>query len=900
MYWDCRALFDHFAGRSRFTDTQGGDWRSGGRSHSVYFNSPIRGIAHLVVKNKPFFESVSCYIGRMKRYTHWISNFAPWIVALGLILSGVGAYFSFKLYQNLRTDIEELLPTTARSVTDLNEVTSRLESTDNLGILIFSQKPEASKRFVDALAAELRSIQDGSVGHVEYEINSELQFFNQRRPLFMELDELAQIETYIKKRIAYERELHNPVHIFSGVELSEPVLDFLGIEKKYASKVENYTRFPDGYYANPEKTIRVILVHLPGKLSGIGGATRLRETIDRAIEKVDPKKFSDEMEIRFTGGVQNLLEEHASLVADLGLSLVVVLVLVTLGLVYYFRSFKGPFVVLFSLLAGTFWTFGVSYFLVGYLNANSAFLGSIVIGNGINYGLILLARYVEERQREKSHLVSLDLALFRTLKATSIASLAAGLAYGSLMLTSFRGFSQFGVIGFVGMVFCWISAYTLLPALICLWNRRSPFISDRVAKKSAQRKRWITDFVVWAIHRHPHLIRNITAVLSVASLLMLTQVDRHIIEADLSKLRDKYSIEEGSHYLSRYVDEIFQRYLTPIVVLPKTKEDTQKISAHLKTKIDPFIGSENEEQIPLEQRTFIANVYSLDDFVPPRQTEKIQQLQKIKRLLPERMIQRLEGDEKKKVQELLQPSSFRTFSENDLPEMVLSKFRERDGTLGKLVLVDPPIGESLLDGKNLIHFVTHLREQVDSIRPGTAVAGQLPVSADMIQAISTDGPIATLFAFLAVVVLVVILFRRLRTIGLTLLALFLGVLWMVGWMLAIDLKINFLNFIALPITFGIGVDYGINIFQRYRHEGAGRILSTIRHTGGAVMLASYTTLVGYGSLMLAGNQAFVSFGKLSVISEITCIVAAIFSLPAYLRVKDKIRRRKSRTKRQKK
>ena len=37
--------------------------------------------------------------------------------------------------------------------------------------------------------------------------------------------------------------------------------------------------------------------------------------------------------------------------------------------------------------------------MVGHLNANTAFLGSIVVGNGINVSIILTARYLEERRR---------------------------------------------------------------------------------------------------------------------------------------------------------------------------------------------------------------------------------------------------------------------------------------------------------------------------------------------------------------------------------------------------------------------------------------------------------------------------------------------------------------------
>src|SRR6476469_1543682 len=119
---------------------------------------------------------------------------------------------------------------------------------------------------------------------------------------------------------------------------------------------------------------------------------------------------------------------------------------------------------------GVFSTFGLSYFAVGYLNANSAFLGSIVIGNGINCGIIHLARYLEERRRGRSNSRAVYSSIVHTATSTWTAAGAAGLAYGSLILTDFRGFRQFGIIGLIGMVLCWISAFTLLPAYLTLWE----------------------------------------------------------------------------------------------------------------------------------------------------------------------------------------------------------------------------------------------------------------------------------------------------------------------------------------------------------------------------------------------------------------------------------------------
>ena len=50
-----------------------------------------------------------------------------------------------------------------------------------------------------------------------------------------------------------------------------------------------------------------------------------------------------------------------------------------------------------------------------------------------------------------------------------------------------------------------------------------------------------------------------------------------------------------------------------------------------------------------------------------------------------------------------------------------------------------------------------------------------------------------------------------------------GLAWVGGLVGLLGMKINFFNFVALPITFGIGVDYAVNIVERYLREGAGGV-----------------------------------------------------------------------------
>ncbi len=811
-----------------------------------------------------------------KTLTRLIVKYWAFVGIIGTLLGFVGAYYTVLLYKNLRTDVEELLPSNARSIVDLNEVTRRLDAIDNIVTLVFSKDTQASKRFVTDLAERLGQAPKSIVSGVEYKIDREIKFFSDRRALLMETADLEKVDRFIHGRINYEKSLYNPLNIFTGNVVNEPKFDFNSLRKKYEKQASVYSRFPGGYYATPDEKVRIVVAYMPGK--GIEAAHQLRSTIDASIQALNPKSYGQDLEVHFTGNIQNLIEENAALIADLILSTIIVLLLVTIAMLVFYRSLLGTMALVWSLFMGTFWTFGVAYFTVGYLNANSAFLASIVVGNGINFGIILLARYLEEVRSGKDNEQAIVTSMHATATSTWTAALAAGISYGSLVLTEFRGFKQFGLIGLFGMVLCWISAYTLMPAYLTFFSR----LRKGAPIGSRKRKTYITSWIAAGVEKYPVWIWGSSCLLIVGSILTFGNVKDGVIEADLEAMRDKWSMEHGSGYYSRYIDQVFHHGLSPMVILPHSREQARKIAAAFKAK------KESEGQA-----TLFTTIQDLDDFIPQDQTTKIGLLKEIQHLLPPKIMSKLPSSEKKLISEFLRPESFRPYSDFDLPPTLFGKFKEKDGSVGRMVLVDKIVGHGTDRIDVQIPFVKEVRQITDSVAPGTPIAGQLPVTADMIDAVVRDGPRATLFAFLAVFVLVVILFREMKIIGQVLFALMIGVLWLAGAILGFHLKINFLNFIALPITFGIGVDYGVNVFQRYREEGEGSIANVVRNTGGAVLLSSLTTIIGYSSLLIAGNRAFVSFGRLAVLGELTCVSAAVIAMPAFLRFLEMRRSRRA-------
>lgn len=797
--------------------------------------------------------------------TRFLLRNALLVSIFGVVLSGIGGYYTFLLYKNLRTNIEELLPTNARSVRDLGSLNKRVSSVENLVVLTFSNDAEASKRFVTDLAGELEKLPSNLIAGVEYRIDREVEFFKKRRLLFIDVQDLKDLKNYVKARVMYEKDKRG---LGIGIT-SEPKYDFAALEKKYGGDSSFFSRFPDGFYVSPDHTKRAMIVSLPGGAADIDTALLMKKTVEDVVAKLKPTSYAPDLEIRYTGNTENLIEEHAALVADLKFTTIVVILLVAGAMLVFYRTFWSPFALVVSVLMGTVWTMGVSYFLTGYLNANSAFLASIVIGNGINFGIIFLARYLEERRMGRAHPRALYISMKTTSKPTLTAALAAGISYGSLMLTDFRGFNQFGVIGLCGMVLCWISAYTLLPTLLTLLDRWPGLV-----KKGTMAPRpFLAGALAKLVERHPRSIAGISLTLTLVALATFFFHKPEVLELDMNKLRDRNSMQKGSGHYYHYISEIFGKNLSPIVLLTDTRENAQKIAAALRARKD----HEGKESL-------IAWVQTLDDLVPVQQDKKLEVLTEFREILKPSTMKFVPADYKSLANEVLATGDLKPFTENDLSPLVLKRFTEADGTRGRIVLVDKPVvAEGKAEDANVtVSFVRDLREVVDGVSPATAIAGQLPITADMFSAIMKDGPKATLFACAAVFLLVAVLFHNLRMIALVSFTLWIGVFWLAGLILGLNIKINFLNFIALPITFGIGVDYGVNVFQRYREDGMKSILDAVRYTGAAVGLCSLTTVIGYTSLIMASNQAFVSFGVLAVLGEICCVTVATIYLPAYL------------------
>src|SRR5207302_2043339 len=322
--------------------------------------------------------------------------------------------------------------------------------------------------------------------------------------------------------------------------------------------------------------------------------------------------------IGYGGEVRGVIESQDNLVRDLLVSSVLVLTAVSLALILYYRSWRSIPLLVLPLFTGVAVTFAISRWTIHYLNPNTAFLGSIIVGNGINAGIILLARYFEERRRGNEVEQALPCALKTTWVATFAASAAAAASYGSLGAVSFRGFNQFGFMGTAGMLLCWVTTYLLMPPLIAIAERVRPLRE----RKRSRIIGWVAGPYATALTHHTGWVIATSALIVAGSVWGMWRFVRQPIQYDFRQLGSRKGLTEGAAYWDSHVDAVLQSYQTPTVVLTDSPEKAQAVAAAIE-----------EVRVAQAPRGTIDSVATLQKLVPDQQPRKIELLREIFRLV---------------------------------------------------------------------------------------------------------------------------------------------------------------------------------------------------------------------------------------------------------------------------
>ncbi len=871
--------------------------------------------------------------------------FVVLLLAFGVLFgSWTYAYTHFRL----NSDLLELLPRDSPGFQAFEHQLGRVGGGSSLIVVAQSPDRKANERFIDALAAQLQASlkehgecvhsvlgtpppapgkaeekpedarcgQDGRciakcgpdlIAYVESGTKDVRTFFQQHKWLYADLDDLQKADDTLDHQIAIRSGLVSdlesddpapaPAPGHGGGAAPAPKGDHdLGMDRFYDewnSRAQKYDDFPTGYFATPDGTMMGLRIISTTRGLGDAGGDSLLARVKRMVGTVNPASIDPRIEVGYAGDIPNAIEEKDSLVSDAAWATGGAFVLIFIGIVVFFRSPWAPLVIALPAAIGVGVAYSFAMWRYGFVNTSGAFLGAIILGNGINYPIVLLNRYREFRARGMPPRDARREAVLNAFRAELVGSLVASIAYGSLVVTHFRGFNQFGVIGFVGMLLVWISMIPCVPALLVVdeWiqTRVPAWMRDRPLRDPTHEGRGpVMRGIAWITERAPFTVVLVAIAGGAYAMHTLPGFLHDPWEYDWGRLGSRGTKVSGAGAWSDKADKVFGGKMNIAGALMLADSPAQV----------PLIKQailDNDAKDP--QGRLVAEVATVADLLPgtvQEQKKKLAVLQDIRDRFTPGVMARLTDDERKKAKELMPPEGLKPIRAEDLPPLLRRRFEENDGRVGTVFYVKFHNNISFSDG----HILLRIAKTTDNVhlRDGTVVqtASRSTVFAEIIRSMQRDGPLATGVSFCAVVAVILIATSSLRGAFAVIAALVLAVGVTLGGAALGGMKLNFFNFIALPITFGIGSEYPFNIFDRSRLL-KGDVSSAVRLSGGAVALCSYTTTIGYSSMLVSDQQALQSFGRLAMSGEIACITSALFVLPALLHAMNRLFPRKSST-----
>jgi len=595
----------------------------------------------------------------------------------------------------------------------------------------------------------------------------------------------------------------------------------------------------------------------------------------------------------------------------------------TLGLmVVAFARLGKPLIMLLVLALSLCWSIGLATLTVGHLSLFSVMFISIVIGIGIDYGIYLLFRYDEERFLGRDVREALEVTAARSGPGTLLGAVTAAGTFYVLAFTDFRGVQELGIIAGSAILLSWVAMMTVFPAAVGLAGRRRTAPAGRVVPRALELER-VRVPLLETVAAHPKTVLAIAVLITVVSGygLRWLRFDYNLLNlqaegtesvawekrvlatagrsgfAALSSARSLEELRQKQHRFTqlRSVSEVD----SALLLIPEDQEAKRKIIGDFAPIVGPVRIS---RPLAVDVARLITAFETLRRRIEIAANEAPAGDAKARlgRLAAatDALVRKMRQTDREAVEAsmaLLQQQLYRDFVRSfqrlqanlnppqvglaDLPEEIRRKFVSDSGRF--LLQIHPAV--DIWDREGARQFVQDLRS-VDPDVTGTPV-----ITFEAIRLMERAYKQGTVYAIVLVAIVTALTIRRWRETLLALLPLGLGLLWTFGLMYFFDLKLTLGNVFGLPLILGAAAEFGSNIVLRFMEGQAHGGPLIARSTVMAVLVNGLTTIVGFGSLMIAHHRGVFGLGLLLTLGMVTSLIASLVVLPVLLRMVDQMR-----------
>lgn len=648
-----------------------------------------------------------------------------------------------------------------------------------------------------------------------------------------------------------------------------------------------------------------------------GGSLAEDRRLVEAVRTAAAEVVGGQLRLGLTGRPAMSVEEMDTIARDGRTSSLVAILGVTLLALGAFHHRRHALVGLAVLVTGVVWALGAVKLELGYLNMITTSLVPILVGVGIDYAVHPISQFEIERRPGRALSEALTAAFARTGPAVAVSALTTAAAFACFLFMEFRGFAELGLVAGVGVLLCLLAALVVLPAALLLAARPAtgeaepPALIDRV----------------WGRRQAAALCRRPGATVAVAGIVTVAALAAGAgVRVDTSLVELMPPGAESLHYLDRVAEDSELGAWFNLVVADDLESLRQLRAAAAEM---PEIARVDEPSRllpgdPGPSREAVAalagflrrlRIETPGDSSPQRLHASLERLEAALAGAADTAflaglgatagaLERARGEAEAALAAArdADPDTWRPAEAGILDTLR----RARDELLEAAVAGPPSLAE--VPGAIRSRFVTGEGRFVAYLYPSGDVfdpeflrrfnaasrslhpdAVGFPVLFE-IQSARITGGFRLAFAVGALVVLLLLAadLRRPGDVLLALVPVLVGVAWMLGTMRMAGLSFNLANLVAVPLVLGVGIDAGVHMLHRYRlHSGALELV--VEQTGRALLIASLTTMVGFGALGLAHHRGMASLGILLLLGVGACLVAALVVLPNVLRLLERRR-----------
>ncbi|MEX2141758.1 MAG: MMPL family transporter [Pirellulales bacterium] len=549
------------------------------------------------------------------------------------------------------------------------------------------------------------------------------------------------------------------------------------------------------------------------------------------------------------------------------------------------------------LLIGMAWAFGYVTLAIGHLNILSVTFTVTLIGIGIDFGTYYVARYMQLRREHHSCAEAVVETSRAVGPSISTGAITTAIAFFAAGLTSFTGVAELGIIAGGGLILCALAQLVVLPACVYLIDRGrgrrmpKPVPVHRLLAPlmRAPRLMVVLGMAVTVIcaaglprlwYDHNLLNMQPTGLESVElERKLLAESDQSVWYAlSIAETREELLARKASFLALPTVE----RTEEIVSLLPLDQEEKQPVIARIHQMLrdlperPPLIENDTLDELGVVlAQAQDAAARAPGGWLAARNLGLVRDV--LRRMQPaecyaelSQFQQYMAGDLLSRLHALQSISNPAPPELADLPAGLVDRFV---GHNGKHLLKIYGRG-NIWDIQALANFVSEVRS-VDPRATGNPLQAY-EASTEMKESYQ----LAALYALLVILVVLWIDFRNSGHVLLAAFPLALSMVQTFGLMGLLDIPLNPANLIALPLIVGIGVDYGVHIVHNFLEQrGPYRMTPA---TAIAVTVDSLTTIIGFGSLMIASHQGLQSLGRVLTLGIMCCTITSLVILPAAL------------------